>query len=100
MRSALTLLFVSISICEAQTTTCAFTEPPVITRVVDAASGNIQVSSNALLTILGRNFAPVGVTVNASDGYIRDNKFPTELNCVAVEMVDQRAPSFTSKTIK
>jgi uncharacterized protein (TIGR03437 family) len=92
MRSALSLLFVSISFSQAQTTTCAFTEPPVITRVVDAASGNIQVSSNTLLTIFGRNFTPVGVTVSAGDGFIRDNKFPTELNCVAVQIGDQRAP--------
>ena len=91
MRSALTLLFISLSICEAQTT-CAFTETPVITRVVDAASGNIQASSNVLLTILGRNFAPVGVTVDATNGYISNNKFPTELNCVAVEIGGQRAP--------
>ena len=91
MRSALSLLFVSVSICQAQTT-CAFTEPPVITRVVDAASGNLQASSNVLLTIFGRNFTPVGVTVSATDGFIRDNKFPTELNCVAVEIGGQRAP--------
>ena len=91
MRSALTLLFVSLSICEAQTT-CAFTETPIITRVVDAASGNIQTSSNVLLTILGSNFAPVGVTVDATNGFISDNKFPKELNCVAVEVAGQRAP--------
>ena len=91
MRSALSLLFVSISIGQAQTT-CAFTEPPVITRVVDAASGNIQASSNTLLTIFGSNFAPVGVTVSATDGFIRDNKFPAELNCVGVQIGDQRAP--------
>jgi uncharacterized protein (TIGR03437 family) len=92
MRSAFALLFVSLSFIQAQTTTCAFTEPPVITRVVDAASGNIQASSNTLLTIFGRNFAPVGVTVSAGDGYIRDNKFPAELNCVAVEINGQRSP--------
>jgi uncharacterized protein (TIGR03437 family) len=72
--------------------TCAFTERPVVTRVVNAASGNPGGSANALISIFGSNFTALGSTRTAHAGYIRDNKFPTELDCVAVEVAGQRVP--------
>ena len=70
---------------------CGATERPVLTRVVDAASGAAAGSANAILTILGRSFS-TGTSREAHGGYIRDNKYPSELNCVAVEVAGQRVP--------
>lgn len=72
--------------------TCGFTDTPVITRVIDAASGNLTGSSRALITIQGRNFAPLGGARNAAQGYVRDSQFPSELGCIAVEVAGQRVP--------
>lgn len=71
---------------------CSFTEKPVITRVVDAGSYNNRVSTGALVTIIGDGFAPVGVTRTVHGGYIRDNKFPTDMGCLAVEVAGVKAP--------
>ncbi len=71
---------------------CSFSDRPTITRVVDSASGNPNVSSRALVSIFGTNFAPAGMPRTASPGYVRDNQFPTELECVGVEIAGQRVP--------
>lgn len=71
---------------------CGFTERPVITFISDAASGNRVGSAGAILSIYGSNLAVVNVNRNATLGYVRDNNFPKELGCVAVEVGGQRAP--------
>lgn len=71
--------------------TCGSTERPILTQVVDAASGAAAGSPNAILTLTGRNFV-TGSSRDAHGGYIRDSKYPTELNCVAVEIAGQRVP--------
>ena len=70
---------------------CGASERPILTRIVDAASGTSAGSSNSLLTLLGRNFA-TGTSREAHGGYIREGKYPTELNCVGVEIAGQRVP--------
>jgi uncharacterized protein (TIGR03437 family) len=70
---------------------CGSTERPILTRIIDAASGGAAGSSNSILTLQGRNFA-TATAREAHGGYIRDNKYPTELNCVAVEIGGQRVP--------
>jgi uncharacterized protein (TIGR03437 family) len=52
---------------------------------------NPGVSGRALVSIFGSNFAPLGMPRTAHAGYIRDNKYPTELECVAVEIAGQRS---------
>ncbi len=70
---------------------CGASERPILTRIVDAASGTPAGSSNSILTLLGRNFA-TGTSREAHGGYIRDGKYPSELNCVGVEIAGQRVP--------
>jgi uncharacterized protein (TIGR03437 family) len=71
---------------------CGFTEKPVITSIVDAASFNRGVSAASLITIQGRNLSTPNTRRDASLGYVRDNRFPMELGCVAVEIDGRRAP--------
>jgi uncharacterized protein (TIGR03437 family) len=71
---------------------CGFSERPTISSVVDAGGFNPGVSSRALVTIRGANFGPVGNARVAHAGYIRNNQFPTELECVSVEIGGQKAP--------
>jgi uncharacterized protein (TIGR03437 family) len=72
--------------------TCAFTERPTISGIVDAASFNRATSAGAILTITGRNFSVVNTRRDATQGYVRDNNFPKQLGCLAVEIGGQRAP--------
>ena len=71
---------------------CGFTERPVLTEITDAASFNRGLSSGSLITIKGRNLATANTRRDASLGYIRENRFPMELGCVAVEIDGKRAP--------
>jgi uncharacterized protein (TIGR03437 family) len=71
---------------------CGFTERPVITGVVDGASFNKAVSARAIVTLTGRNFAAANMRRDAKQGYLRDNNFPKELGCMAVDIGGQRAP--------
>jgi uncharacterized protein (TIGR03437 family) len=72
--------------------TCGFTERPVITGVVDGASFNKPASAGSILTITGRNFSVVNTRREATPGYVRDNSFPKQLGCAAVDIGGQRAP--------
>jgi uncharacterized protein (TIGR03437 family) len=71
---------------------CAFTERPVITELTNGASFRPGASAGSILTIKGRNFAAANTSRVAALGYVRDNNFPKELGCVAVEIGGQRAP--------
>jgi uncharacterized protein (TIGR03437 family) len=71
---------------------CGFTDRPAITKIIDSASGNLANAPRGLVTIQGQNFAPFGVLRVAMPGYIRDNRFPMEMGCVAVEIAGQRVP--------
>jgi uncharacterized protein (TIGR03437 family) len=71
---------------------CGFTEKPVITSVLDAASFNRGVSAGSLVTIQGRSLATPNTRRDASQGYVRENRFPLQLGCVAVEIDGRRAP--------
>jgi uncharacterized protein (TIGR03437 family) len=71
---------------------CGFTERPVITGIADAASFNRGVSPGSLLTITGRNLATANTRREAAMGYVREDRFPTELGCVGVEIDGKRAP--------
>lgn len=73
-------------------TQCAFTERPVITDVIDGASFNLGASAGGIVTIKGRNFASANARRDATQGYVRNDNFPKELGCLAVEIGGQRAP--------
>ena len=72
--------------------TCSATERPVITELLNGASFKPGASAASILTIKGRNFAAANTSRVASPGYVRDNNFPKELGCVAVDIGGQRAP--------
>lgn len=67
---------------------CNLTERPQLRTVGNAASFQPQVSANSLITLQGLNFTFQGVQRIAGAGDIRDNKFPTALSCIAVEIME------------
>jgi uncharacterized protein (TIGR03437 family) len=72
--------------------TCGLTTRPTLRAVSDAASFKPAVAMNSLITLFGLNFQVPGNSKTADSGVIRDNKFPTELGCVAVEVAGRRVP--------
>jgi uncharacterized protein (TIGR03437 family) len=72
--------------------TCNYIVTPRVQGIGNAANTNGGVSMNALLSIYGANFVPSGVVGTAHGGFIRENRFPAELGCVAVEIAGRRVP--------
>jgi uncharacterized protein (TIGR03437 family) len=72
--------------------TCNYIVTPRVQGMGNAGTSRAGVSMNTILSIYGANFVPSGVTGTASSGFIRDNRFPAELGCVAVEIAGQRVP--------
>jgi uncharacterized protein (TIGR03437 family) len=71
---------------------CALTQKPTLRGVGNAATSDAALSLNTLISLYGMNFAVSGTDRPADLGVIRDNKFPKELACVAVEVAGQRVP--------
>ena len=70
---------------------CGVSERPILTRIVDSASGNLRAHPNSTPDAPRAKFA-TGTSREAHGGYIREGKYPTELNCVGVEIAGQRVP--------
>jgi len=70
---------------------CPLSQRPMLRNVVSGASFQPGAALNSYITIFGSGFAP-STKRQAGAGDIRDNKFPTELACVAVEIGGRRAP--------
>ncbi len=71
---------------------CNATKRPTLQKVVNGASFQSPISSNAMLTIFGLNFQVPGRTRTVGLGDFVNNAFPKELACVAVEIAGQRVP--------
>jgi uncharacterized protein (TIGR03437 family) len=71
---------------------CGLTARPVISEIANAASFRPGASAGSLLTIKGQNLGASNSSRIAAQGYVRDNNFPKELGCIAVEIGGQRAP--------
>ena len=65
---------------------------PIISGVGNAASGSAGTAYNGLFTVYGSNFLPAGRSRVAQDFDIANNRFPTQLECLAVEVAGQRVP--------
>jgi uncharacterized protein (TIGR03437 family) len=65
---------------------CGFTKVPALNTVVNGATFQPGLSSNAMVSVLGRGFATSGYTRTAGSGDFVGNAFPTELGCVSVQV--------------
>ena len=70
---------------------CPLSQRPMLRNVVNGASFQPGAALNSFITIYGSGYASSGKR-QAGAGDIRDNKFPTELACVAVEIGGRRIP--------
>ena len=70
---------------------CSISQRPTFRNVVSGASFQPGAALNSYITIFGSGFGSSGKR-QAGAGDIRDDKFPTELACVAVEIGGRRAP--------
>jgi uncharacterized protein (TIGR03437 family) len=70
---------------------CSISQRPMLRNVVNGASFQPGVALNSYITIYGSGFSP-SLKRQAGAGDIRDNKFPAELACIAVEIAGRRAP--------
>ncbi|MBI3279704.1 MAG: hypothetical protein HYZ57_07685 [Acidobacteria bacterium] len=71
---------------------CTLTTRPTLRAVGNAASFQPPLSMNALFSLFGLNFQVPGRSRTVTAGDIRDNRFPNELGCIAVEVAGQRVP--------
>lgn len=65
---------------------------PTITGVVNGASFQPAVSANGLISVFGSGLYPAGQRRPLQAGDIFEDKFPTRLNCVAVEVGGELVP--------
>ena len=71
---------------------CTLTARPTLRSITDAASFRSAVSFNTLISLFGLGFQVPGNSRQAAAGDIRDNAFPKELGCIAVEVGGTRVP--------
>jgi uncharacterized protein (TIGR03437 family) len=73
-------------------TPCGITQRPQISHVQDGAAFGSSIGQGALFTIKGANLTLSGIKRLVGPGDVTDNRFPSELGCVAVEVNNQRVP--------
>jgi uncharacterized protein (TIGR03437 family) len=71
---------------------CNVTGTPRITSIRNGASFDDRVSVNSIITIGGSGFQAAGVNRTAGLQDIENNRFPSEMGCVAVDIGGSRAP--------
>lgn len=71
---------------------CTLTTRPNLSRVTDAAGYSRNLAMNSLMSLFGLNFQVPGRSRETTSGDIRNNRFPAELGCIAVEVNNQRVP--------
>jgi uncharacterized protein (TIGR03437 family) len=72
---------------------CNLTTTPAVTIVRNGASfRDFGFAINTMISVGGTGFQPPGQSRNVSGSDIVNNKFPTQLGCVAVEVAGQLAP--------
>jgi uncharacterized protein (TIGR03437 family) len=71
---------------------CSLADRPQVRIVENAASNQQGLAMNALVTLKGSNFQVPGLKREAGLGDIRQNRYPTALGCIAVEVNGQRVP--------
>jgi uncharacterized protein (TIGR03437 family) len=76
----------------AAESTCNYVVQPRVQGMGNSATSRGGVSMNSFISLYGANFVPSGVRRSLGAGDIRENKMPTELGCIAVEIAGRRAP--------
>jgi uncharacterized protein (TIGR03437 family) len=71
---------------------CSLTAAPTITGISNAASGAAGVGFNTLFSVYGTGFTAAGRTRSAQAFDISGEKFPQQLDCVAIEVAGARVP--------
>lgn len=71
---------------------CTLTQRPTVLAIRDAAALKTEIAPNSLVSIFGNNLSASTNARTAHAGDIRDNSFPKELSCMAVEVNGKRAP--------
>ncbi len=71
---------------------CNLTQKPTLLGAADAASFRSPVSPNSLFSIFGSGFSSSTNSFRAATSDVVDNKLPTSMACIAVEIGGRRAP--------
>lgn len=73
-------------------TGCTTAGDPAVTAVVNAASGRPGIAFNTMLSIYGANLVSGSRQRSAQAFDLVDNRYPKQLDCIAVEVGGQRVP--------
>jgi len=71
---------------------CTVATRPTLRSVANGGSFLASLSANSMISLFGLGFQPAGLTRTAGRAEFVDRKFPTQLNCVAVEVGGVLAP--------
>ena len=74
--------------------TCDISALPILSAAVNAASFSGPIAPNALITLFGTGFQPLGLSRALYSSDVATNTVPSVLSCAAVEINRIRAPLF------